>query len=76
MGQNEFSRIITASAGQATSANIRPGQRLANHVYHRFDVTEDDEYSVPTLGRNAVNLRVNAGVANAARFIPVERVRV
>jgi len=41
-----------------------------------YDPTRDDTYSLETKGAGRVHLRVNAGAANAARFIVVEKVAV
>jgi len=47
-----------------------------NYAYLDFDPLKDDSYLLDTAGHSRIHLRVNAGVADAMRAIPVELVDV
>ncbi len=46
------------------------------YTYLDYDATRDDRYSLETAGASRIHLRINAEAANAARFLPVEKVLV
>lgn len=56
-------------AAQWTGAHV-----AANYAYLDFDPLTDGAYFVPTAGRSAVQLRINADVADVQRLIPVEMI--
>ncbi len=69
--------VNAAGAGEEdTRGPMTDGGILENYAVMKFDVTEDDEYSVPTAGLGSVVLRSDADAANAVRVLPVEKVEV
>lgn len=60
---------------QQTSANMNQEHILDNHLHLPFDIMGDGEYMLETMGKSDVVVRINAGVADALRVIPVEIVK-
>ncbi len=63
----------TTVAGDSREPEIGAGLD-DNYVLLNMDPTEDDEYSLETEGAGRVHIRCDAETANAARFLPIEKV--
>mgnify|MGYP001562922673 CR=1 FL=1 len=64
-------------AGVLTSGPIRQGWGgWENYSYLDFDPTRDDTFAIDTEGASNFFLRTNVGTADAARVIPIERVKL
>jgi len=69
--------LNAAGAGQEdTREPMSDAQADENYTFLDLDPTRDDLYSIDTAGAGRINLRIDADAANAARFVPVERVLV
>lgn len=74
---DHFHGVDASGAGQEdTQSQQIEAASYANYVYLDYDGTRDDAYALETKNASRVHLRVNAETANAARFIPVERILV
>lgn len=77
---NEFHTHRVDATGGATQQTGRPlfaGQNgWQNYAPMPFDLTWDDEYSIETAGSSLVEVRCQAGTADANRLLMVERIPV
>lgn len=72
---DHFHGVNAAGAGQEDTQSQQVNAALHElYTYLDYDATRDDRYSIETKGLSRIHVRVNAEAANAARFLPVEKV--
>jgi len=74
---DHFHGVNAAGSGQEdTQSQQNDDTLLENYTYLDYDPDGTDRYALTTKGLSRVHLRINAEAADAARFIPVEKVAV
>lgn len=78
LSQNDhFHGVNAAGVGQEDTQSQQASDSLfEQYTYLDYDGSRDDRYSLETKGASRIHIRVNAEAANAARFLPVEKVLV
>lgn len=67
--------VNAAGAGREDTLEPEIGASIDdNYTLLPFDVTDDDEFSLDTVGAGRINVRLDAEAANAVRVLPIERV--
>jgi len=73
--QTDHTHDLTGATTELTTRQpITSTEAQENYVYLDLDPTRDDTFSMDTTGANRVQLRVNAGTADLARFVVFEKV--
>lgn len=75
-GEHQHHVIVDDTVDVFAINNQDHDQPLNEYAYMDFDFTHDDEYMLETRGANRMVLRSDAEVAEAMRFMPIEKVPI
>jgi len=74
---DHFHGVDASGGAQEDTQQQQHGiSKFDNYTYLDYDPTEDDAYSIVTGGAGRVHLRVDAETADAARFLPIEKMEI